>query len=164
MKTISWNCRGLGSPRAVRALTRLLRSENPLVVFLMETKLKKEELLVLKRKLIFKFYATVDCRGIGRDRAGGINLWWNDLTEVQVTSYSQNHIAGLYQQEDDDRPWHFAGVYGFPEEENKKETWKLVQALYEEGGDQMIFFGDFNNISSTADKLGGLCKSGSQLN
>lgn len=39
---ISWNYRGLGSPRALRALLRLIHLENPDMFFLMET-LQKEK-------------------------------------------------------------------------------------------------------------------------
>lgn len=38
MNIISWNCRGLGDSRAVRTLTRMVRDEAPLLVFLVETK------------------------------------------------------------------------------------------------------------------------------
>jgi exonuclease III len=74
MKIFSWNCRGLGNPQAVRALSRLIRTENPHVVFLMETKLKSSELDVNRIKWGFKNCLAVDCRGSGRDRTGGLAL------------------------------------------------------------------------------------------
>ncbi|MCI72567.1 RNA-directed DNA polymerase (Reverse transcriptase), partial [Trifolium medium] len=40
MKLISWNCRGLGNPTAVRALKKLIKDQSPDIVFLMETKLR----------------------------------------------------------------------------------------------------------------------------
>jgi hypothetical protein len=43
MKSLSWNCRGLGNPSAVRALKKLLKTQSPNVVFLMETRLKKSD-------------------------------------------------------------------------------------------------------------------------
>jgi hypothetical protein len=39
MKILSWNCRGLGNPKTVRALKKLLTNHTPDLVFLMETKL-----------------------------------------------------------------------------------------------------------------------------
>lgn len=41
MRCISWNCRGLGNPSAVRALKKLLRAKNPDIVFLMKTSITK---------------------------------------------------------------------------------------------------------------------------
>lgn len=37
-------------------------------------------------------------------------------------------------------------VYGYPEEQNKKKTWQLVQALFKDEGDKVIVLGDLNDI------------------
>ncbi|MCI76476.1 hypothetical protein A2U01_0097746, partial [Trifolium medium] len=39
MKVMSWNCQGLGNPRTVRALQKLLANNHPDIIFLTETKL-----------------------------------------------------------------------------------------------------------------------------
>ncbi|KAI5396938.1 hypothetical protein KIW84_062953 [Lathyrus oleraceus] len=113
MKTLSWNCRGLRSPRAVRARVRLMCMENPRLVFLMETKLKSEEVLRIKKKLNFRFDLIIDCKG----------------------------------------------VYGFPKEPNKRKTWQLVQSIYEEYGENVLFFGDFNDTTQDRDKIEGIIRS-----
>ncbi|XP_058784848.1 uncharacterized protein LOC131659713 [Vicia villosa] len=164
MKTVSWNCRGLGSPRAVRGLARLLKTENPQLVFLMETRLKKDEMTKLKLKFNFSFDLIVDCRGSGRERSGGLCLWWNEGTDISIQSSSPNHIAGFCQQEDDDEPWFFAGVYGYPDEARKKDTWKLIQAINTESGSNIVFFGDLNDILYDSDKMGGNMRSDTQMN
>jgi len=43
MKILSWNCRGLGNPAAVRALRKILKITCPDVVFLSETKLNNAD-------------------------------------------------------------------------------------------------------------------------
>ncbi|XP_058774618.1 uncharacterized protein LOC131648901 [Vicia villosa] len=163
MKAINWNCRGLWSPRAVRGLARLLKLENPQLVFLMETRLKKDELIKLKQRFKFKCDLTVDCSGTGRNRAGGLCLWWNEDLDIDITSYSPNHIAGNCKQDDEDETWSFASIYGYPDEARKKEMWGLIQELREEGCNKMIFFGDLNDIVAEADKVGGTSRSVSQL-
>lgn len=42
MKLFSWNCRGLGNPRAVEELEDLLSSFIPTIVFLREIKVDKD--------------------------------------------------------------------------------------------------------------------------
>lgn len=126
--------------------------ENPQLVFLMETRLKKDEILKLKRIFKFKFDVTVKCSGIGRERAGGLCLWWSDDSDINIRSFSQNHIVGSFIK---DEAWFFAGIYGYPDEVRKMETWNLIQALKEEGGPKGVFFGDLNVTVSEADKLGG---------
>ena len=38
MSVLAWNCRGLGSPPTVHLLTDEVKSKNPALVFLVETK------------------------------------------------------------------------------------------------------------------------------
>ncbi|KAK2376763.1 hypothetical protein QL285_077521 [Trifolium repens] len=114
MKIISWNCRGLGNPSAVRALLRLIRIENPQVVFLMETRLKEDEMERIKFKCGFNSGISVACTGSGRERSGGIALFWNDQVTISTISYSVNHILCSCADGDGGANWFLSGVYGFP--------------------------------------------------
>ncbi|KAI5410047.1 hypothetical protein KIW84_055503 [Lathyrus oleraceus] len=76
MKTISWNNRGLGNPMAIRALLWLLHVENPSLVFLMETRLKEQEMFNLKFQCDMNHVFVVECSGQRKERAGGITLIW----------------------------------------------------------------------------------------
>lgn len=53
MKILAWNCRGLGSASAVRALLEVQKQERPDVFFLSETHLNKVKAEKIKRKLGF---------------------------------------------------------------------------------------------------------------
>lgn len=74
MNVLSWNCRGLGNPRRVRDLCRLVKEKKPKMVFLMETKLRAQRLEVMKYKVGFNCAFVVDCVGKG----GGLALLWNE--------------------------------------------------------------------------------------
>ena len=92
MKIVSWNCRGLGNPREIRALLRLTKLENPRVLFLMETKLYEEEIKRVQFCCGFTLGLAVSCKGQGRERAGGLAMWWNEDVNLEINSYSINHI------------------------------------------------------------------------
>jgi len=51
MIVLSWNCRGLGNLSAVRALKRLVKDEDPDILFLSETKRKAVEMKSIHRTL-----------------------------------------------------------------------------------------------------------------
>jgi exonuclease III len=123
MKFLSWNCQGLGNPKTVRVLKKLLINYSPDLVFLMETKLKTSELDVNRIKWGFKNCLAVDCRGSGRDRAGGLALLWMEEFSLTISSFSQNHIQALCDDEEDNEAWNLSAVYGYPEEHNKWRTW-----------------------------------------
>ena len=70
MNPISWNCRGLGNPRSVRMLQNLVRCWNPKIVFLMETKTRKNRMERIKNRIGFANGLIVPSVG----RSGGIAL------------------------------------------------------------------------------------------
>jgi hypothetical protein len=70
MNLLGLNCRGLGLDAAVGKLWDLVRSYNPSVVFLSETKKKAKAMDKLKWSLGFKHDVAVDCAG----RSGGLAL------------------------------------------------------------------------------------------
>ncbi|MCI10306.1 hypothetical protein A2U01_0031399, partial [Trifolium medium] len=91
--------------KAVRALSRLIRLENPQVVFLMETRLKVPEVDRLKLKLGSSCGLAVDCRGVGRERVGGLALFWKDHMDITIKSFSLNHIHGQCVDVETNEPW-----------------------------------------------------------
>jgi len=74
MKCISWNCRSLRAPQEVRALRKLLASEVPDMVFLMETRKKVIKLEFLKNIVELNGDVGVDCRGNEKERIGGLMM------------------------------------------------------------------------------------------
>lgn len=89
--------------------------------------MKEREVEKIRRRDGFNSELVVPCVGQGRERAGGLTLWWNDSLEISLSSFSQNHISGEVKVEEDDSPWFFSGVYGFLVEGQKRMTWELVK-------------------------------------
>lgn len=85
MNILSLNGRGLGLDSAVGELRDLVRSYNPEVVFLCETKLKKRGVDRLKWSLGFRNGIAVDCKG----KSGGLALLWKDGVDVKVRPWCQ---------------------------------------------------------------------------
>lgn len=153
----------MGSPRAVRALSRLIIKEKPHIVFLMETRLKSSEMVPLRHKWGFNCGLSVDCRGIGRERAGGVSLLWRDNMDITIMSYSANHIHGQCVDEEENEKWDITGIYGHPEENNKRKTWQLLEKLTSQVGRKWMCMGDFNDVLSAEEKIGGNARTQSQL-
>uniref|UniRef100_A0A803N5M7 Reverse transcriptase zinc-binding domain-containing protein n=1 Tax=Chenopodium quinoa TaxID=63459 RepID=A0A803N5M7_CHEQI len=131
---LSWNCRGLGGPRAENALKGVVSIEHPHFVFLLETKLKGKEYESIKRKLNFDHFVCVDYSGEGRHRSGGLAMFWKDDLDLNLVSSSLNHMDFTLTT-DNGLIWLLTSIYGFPDKDRKKETWKLTERLgvYDEG-------------------------------
>ncbi|CAM8990314.1 unnamed protein product [Rhodiola kirilowii] len=126
MKILSWNCRGLGNPRSVRALSDLVRSSGPHVVGLIETKLERGKLEWLKRKVGFSNGVEVARTGLG----GGLMLLWRPEIQIALKSFSRYHIDVWIGEGDGFRLTIF---YGCPITGRREETWNLLRSLKEGG-------------------------------
>lgn len=143
MSCLSWNCRGLGYPRKVQALKKNVSSKVPTFVFLCEMKLLRRELEGVSRKLGFSCCFCVDyCMDRG-GRRGGLGLCWNDDELLTVQSFSSNHIDVIVGGVS---PWRFFGIYGFPEDNNKWKTWRMIEYLANLSSLPWLLLGDFNEI------------------
>jgi exonuclease III len=71
MNILSWNCRGLGNPQTVGELCRLVKDKRPAMIFLMETKLRKSRMELVRIKIGFPNMMVVDSIG----RSGGLALF-----------------------------------------------------------------------------------------
>jgi exonuclease III len=91
MRIMSWNCRGLGNPLTVRELCRLVKQKRPVMVFLMETKIRKSKMEIIRCKLHFENMFVVDSMG----KSGGMALIWGEEVSVRVQNFSHRHIGGL---------------------------------------------------------------------
>ncbi|CAM8886272.1 unnamed protein product [Rhodiola kirilowii] len=139
MKTLCWNCRGLGQPRTVRSLVDMVRSYKPQVVGLIETKLDRSRMEVIRRKMGFDCGLGVDSNG----RSGGLGLWWKEELNLTVRSFSSFHIDCVFELEERIRLTIF---YGNPVAHRRSETWNLLRILSRDNKLPWVVLGDFNEV------------------
>ena len=88
MSCLSWNCRGLGNPEAVRELRNIVKQEVPALLFVMKTKIRAKRVEDLCYQLGVAGCFAVDSEGL----SGGIGLFWSKEYDVQLKNYSSVHI------------------------------------------------------------------------
>jgi hypothetical protein len=101
MILLSWNCRGLGNPRAIRDLCHLVRKKKPNFLFLMETKSNSRRMEFLRVKLGFEGLFVVDFVG----KSGGLALFWKEQNEVEVQNYTRRHINVVVKPTGSSNSW-----------------------------------------------------------
>jgi exonuclease III len=74
MNLLSWNCQGLGNPWTVQDLCLMVKEKKPDILFLMETKCRKERMEGIRVKLNFQGLFVVEPVGL----SGGLALLWKD--------------------------------------------------------------------------------------
>jgi hypothetical protein len=158
MTLLSWNCRGLGSPQAVRDLCQLAKENRARILFLMETKCSKVRIEMVRVKLGFTGAFTVDPVG----RSGGLALLWKEEQEVEIQNFSRRHINAIIMEEGV-QPWKLTGFYGHPEWAKRHEAWDLLSHLKSYLPDPWLVIGDFNEILEQSEKEGGIQRREAQM-
>ncbi|KAK3225143.1 hypothetical protein Dsin_005005 [Dipteronia sinensis] len=149
IKILSWNVRGLGNPRAFLALKRVLKRFSPSLVFLSETKLHKVRPKGLGAYWVLKGYF----KWIVKGKSRGLLMLWKDW-DVTVQSFSKGYIDVRVKM-DNSVLWRFSGFYGSPTQANCAASWELLRRLKSVDNLPWVCGGDFNEILSTKEKLGG---------
>ena len=151
MSCLSWNCRGLGNPQTEEELVTLVRNKGPMLIFLMETKVEKSVLVRIGRKMQYNNCFEVPCHNTG----GGLALFWATDSNVDVQSFSDNHIDAIIDHGVDDA-WRFTGFYEDPETANQENSWSMLRRLSTRFTLPWVCIGDFNEILYADEKQGWL--------
>lgn len=73
-------------------------------------------------------------------------LLWKEEINLNIIYFSLNQISGSVSKEEEDQLWFFSGIYGFPEENLKRDTWELVRILKRESEEKWLCVFDFNDV------------------
>jgi hypothetical protein len=156
MKILAWNCQGLASARAVRALLEIQKRERPDVFFLSETHLGRTKAEILKRKLGCDQFIINESDG----RSGGLLMLWRKETVIQCQGVSQYFIDVVIRGNVE---WRLTGIYGEPRWDHKHVPWETLRSLHDNMSLPWLALGDFNEILFHHKKEGGRARSQAQL-
>ncbi|XP_039064057.1 uncharacterized protein LOC120209036 [Hibiscus syriacus] len=149
MTILCWNCRGLGNPATVHELRRMISIKDPMLVFVSETKLRKNKSEAIR--LATKMYG---CFEVERaEGCVGLMMLWNERIDVTLLSYSNLHIdvevSGIGDK------FRFTGFYGRSSWAEKKHNWEMISRLASTSLLPWCVGGDFNEIIHSDEKRGG---------
>ncbi|XP_042952203.1 uncharacterized protein LOC122289285 [Carya illinoinensis] len=117
----------------------------------METKLNAEKCGRVKSRLKYDGCFMVE----PVRRKGGLALMWDGEFNVEVLNYSLRHISVWVIDVVGKKKWLLIGFYGEPEANKREEAWRLLADLKPEGNIGWCVIGDFNEILSQDEKIGG---------
>lgn len=88
MIVLSWNCRGLGHPRAVLVLLDLIKAHKPDIILLLENLSYSNKVENIRISLGFDGVFSIDREG----STVGICALWKTLNLCSVVGYSKHHM------------------------------------------------------------------------
>jgi exonuclease III len=159
MILISWNCRGLGNPRAVRDLCQMVKEKRPDFLFLMETRSNKQRMEGLRVRLGFEGLFVVNSVG----KSGGLALFWKEVELLEIQNYTRRHINAVVKNSERGVIWKLTCMYGHPVWNKRHESWNLLSHLQSYSPQAWMCIGDFNEIVDQTEKCGGVMRRESQM-
>jgi exonuclease III len=149
MKILSWNCRGLGDPRTVQELTRLVRLHKPKIVFLSETRKNKIYVENLHWRLGLKYVVTFNEQGKG----GGLALFWDESVDVRLFKIGNRVVDVTIYDMPKEINWRCSFVYGEPRTHLRHHMWCLLKRIKPLLNGPWLMLGDFNEAMWQSEHL-----------
>ncbi|XP_021714883.1 uncharacterized protein LOC110682846 [Chenopodium quinoa] len=150
MKVAAWNCRGLGQEDSPKFpyLSSLVRSHHLDVVFLMETMVSVDNVVLSLASIPFLGCCGVDAVGL----SGGLFIFWLSPFSVVPVFISPNFVVCKIEVGDVIKFVIF--VYGAPHIADRSDVWSSI-ARFVQTYPNILLIGDFNQVEYLSDKIGG---------
>ncbi|XP_048605541.1 uncharacterized protein LOC106393034 [Brassica napus] len=151
MTMMSWNCQGLGRAQdlVIPRLREMRKEYFPDILFLMETKQQRDDLVDLQTWLGYDRILTVNPIGY----SGGLAVLWKNSVHI-VFKFVDKHLVDLVVQFGKDR-FFVSCVYGEPMRSNRPKLWERLSRIGAHRKDPWCMMGDFNEIRNNEEKIGG---------
>lgn len=150
MTCISWNYRDLAVATINRELRALIQRFKPAIVFLMETRAKKDRVEKVRRRLRFHHCYCVEANGL----SGGLALFWNDNYTVQILDSCPNYIHSVIEQQRTSKLFETTFIYGNLVFNQMQHLWNKIKRLSTGPRVPWVCMGDFNELFSQIEKEG----------
>ena len=149
MRIGSWNCQGIGVPLTQSQLSNLCKVFKFDVLFLIETLNKCEVISNLASVLGFPNVINQPPQG----HSGGLALLWKDSVRLSNLYQDDRHIdVHIFIN---NISFYLSCVYGHPCQSERHSLWTHFENLTQSRNDPWILIGDFNEILSNNEKIGG---------
>ncbi|CAN0899756.1 hypothetical protein LINGRAHAP2_LOCUS20455 [Linum grandiflorum] len=149
MIVLSWNCRGLGQPRAVRVLRELIETHRPDVVILLETLVNKCRMEEIRAEVKFGGCFAVDDVG----HSGGVCLLWKEVDDARVCAFGRTFITTEVKGVAGGS-FILTGYYGYPHRDQRRASWELLKTIARPPNEAWCCMGDYNDLLSNSEKKG----------
>ena len=159
MRTLCWNCRGIGDPATVRKLRDLVEASAPLILCIVETQLAKDRVEGLAVSLGFQNSFAVASNG----RSGGLCIFWKSDVNLVIKNFSQYHIDSWVLSPGSEH-WRLTCFYGEANRSMRYKTWETMKRLRGESTLPWLCIGDFNEILRQEEQMRPNTRDSAQMN
>lgn len=152
MNIVIWNCRGALKPSFQNHVRDLVALHDPIIFVVVETHIGGDRAKEIIERLPFQGAIHNDTIGF----AGGLWLLW-DSDRVEITNLvnTEQEIHVLVKVRSSNLSWFFTTIYASPRLRERYLLWNNLFAIANAHNMPWLMAGDFNELLSANDKLGG---------
>lgn len=151
MIALDWNCRGCGNSLTVRRIKELILSQNPTVVFLVET--KSPTLQVINKLRLNRDWNAIGCDGTGN--SGGLLLMWRKNVKLKIFDICNRWIVYFMDHSEPYSIGICVLLYGEPNRMLRTTFWEKFVTLINSLNGPIVVLGDWNCLWFATEKRGG---------
>ena len=152
MNIIVWNCKGVSKPCFQKHIDELVRTYNPAILVIMETRVGGGRAKAIIDRLPFDGSVHTDTIGF----TGGLwMLWDSDRVDVTPLADTEQEIHATVKVRNSNSSWLFTAVYVSPRTAERHILWNNLINIGELHNLPWVLAGDFNEPLSEDDKFGG---------
>ena len=90
-----------------------------------------------------------------KGRGVGLAMLWKREVDLEIKGYSRSYIDAIISEQVSGFKWRITGFYGNLETHRRQESWDELAALNRKFQLPLLCYGDFNEILSREEKMGG---------
>jgi exonuclease III len=139
----------LGNAATVKELRKFAKKFAPTVLCVLETQVHKVRVEGLKSTLGYDNAFAVSSPG----RSGGLGIFWNNNTRVDILPYSEYHIDSIIMVDGGD-PWRLTCIYGDAQTSEQHKTWDMLKFIKATSVLPWMCIGDFNEVLHRSEHVG----------
>jgi hypothetical protein len=150
---LSWNVRGLNKPGKIKEISSLLYNLRPVIVILLETRVKYNNADCVRKKLHFQGLALDN---YDRHHNGRIWILWDDTkVDISLVKSTSQLLHCRVQDSNKQFMYYLTAVYAMNQLTERKGLWRDLARLKQAVSGPWGVMGDFNNVLCSRDRIGG---------
>ncbi|KAL6199614.1 hypothetical protein ACLB2K_029398 [Fragaria x ananassa] len=150
-RILFWNSRSASSDKFRSSIQELVKMNNVDILFICEPRIQFEGAKKFLLSLGFTDFVGREANGF----SGGIWLLWNkNKVDIDIVDSNFQSIS-VKVSWIGSSPWLLTGVYASPYNTSRSSLWSYFDSISQKFGLPWVLLGDFNELLSYADKIGG---------
>ncbi|XP_056687673.1 uncharacterized protein [Spinacia oleracea] len=151
MKICVWNVRGATRDGFLPHAWEIIDSQHPAILVLLETKCGEDRAKEVMQQLRFDAFKAIPSTG----KRGGIWIFWKKVVDLVMYTAEVNQFHALFHFQNVSSEVLVTGMHASTLPRIRHENWRNLQDNLPPSQTPWMVMGDFNEVISQADKMGG---------